>query len=95
MVPVDEAIKKERADALRDLSREKDLAFRAGFIGRELEAVVIARNGRGAEVLTGNNIQVAFADCGAARREFVTVRIAEARVDRTLGVPAEGSGLNF
>jgi threonylcarbamoyladenosine tRNA methylthiotransferase MtaB len=85
MVPVDEAIKKERADALRDLSREKDLAFRARFIGRELEAVVIAKKGRGAEVLTGNNIQVAFADCDAARREFVTVRITAATAAATTG----------
>ena len=42
MEPVDEAVKAARADILRDLSRAKDLAFRAGFVGRELEAVVIA-----------------------------------------------------
>lgn len=50
MEPVDEAVKAERADVLRSLSRAKDLAFRAGFIGRALEAVVIARKGRGAAV---------------------------------------------
>ncbi len=49
MEPVDEAVKAERADVLRDLSRAKDLAFRAGFVGRELEAVVITKEGRGAE----------------------------------------------
>ena len=40
--PVGGAVKAKRADILRDLSRAKDLAFRAGFVGRELEAVVIA-----------------------------------------------------
>ena len=55
---MDEAVKAARADVLRELSRAKDLAFRTGFIGRELEAVVIARKGGGAEVLTGNNISV-------------------------------------
>lgn len=88
MEPVDERVKGRRAAALRDLSRAKDLAFRAGFVGRELEAVVIARKGRGAEVLTGNNIQVAVPDCGAARREFVTVRITAATADNSLGVVA-------
>ena len=86
MEPVDEAVKAERADALRDLSRAKDLAFRAGFAGRELEAVVIARKGRGAEVLTGNNIRVLVAECAVARRDFVTVRITEATADETLGI---------
>ncbi len=85
MEPVDEAIKGERADALRSLSRAKDLAFRAGFVGRELGAVVIARKGRGAEVLTGNNIQVAVPDCGVPRRECVTVRITAATTDGTSG----------
>jgi hypothetical protein len=42
MEPVDGAVKAGRAGVLRDLSRAKDLAFRAGFVGRELEAVVIA-----------------------------------------------------
>jgi threonylcarbamoyladenosine tRNA methylthiotransferase MtaB len=49
MEPVDGAIKAARADLLRDLSRAKDLAFRAGFVGRELEAVVITKKGRGSE----------------------------------------------
>ena len=36
----------------------KDFRFRRRFQGRELEAVVIDRSGRGAEVLTGNFIKV-------------------------------------
>ncbi len=83
MEPVDEAVKAGRADALRDLSRAKGRAFREGLVGRELEAVVIKRKDRGAEVLTGNNISLFVPDCQAVRREFVTVRITE------------GSGLNF
>ena len=86
MEPVDEAIKGARADALRDLSRAKDLAFRAGFVGCELEAVVIARKGRGAEVLTGNNISVFVPECSVARREFMSVRITETTADGTVGL---------
>jgi tRNA A37 methylthiotransferase MiaB len=91
MEPVDEAIKGERADALRALSRAKDLAFRAGFVGHGLEAVVIARKGRGAEALTGNNIRVFVPDCSVARCEFVTLRITEATADGTVGVTADGT----
>jgi len=85
MEPVDEAVKAARADILRDLSRAKDLAFRAGSIGRELEAVVIARKGRGAEVLTGNNISVFVPECDVARRDFATVRLTAATADSTTG----------
>ncbi len=52
MEPVNEAVKAKRAGVLRDLSRAKDLAFRAGFVGRELEAVVIARTKR--EIVLGS-----------------------------------------
>ncbi len=66
----------------------RDLAFRTGFIGRELEAVVIARQGSGAAALTGNNINVAVADCDVPRRELVTVRITEAIADQTHAIVA-------
>ncbi len=88
MEPVGEAVKAARADVLRDLSKAKALAFRTGFIGRELEAVVITRKGRGAEVLTGNNISVAVADCDVPRRELVTVRITGAIAGQTHGIVA-------
>ena len=91
MEPVDEGVKGKRAAALRELSRAKDLVFRAGFIGRELEAVVIARKGRGAEVLTGNNISVFVPECSVARREFMSVRITEATADGTVGMTADGT----
>ena len=74
MKPVDGAVKAKRADILREVSRAKDRAFRARFAGRELEAVVIARKGSGAELLTGNNISVVVPDCPAARRELIGVR---------------------
>ncbi len=86
MEPVDAAVKAERADILRELSRAKDLAFRAGSVGGELEAVVITRKGHGAEVLTGNNIGVTVPDCDVPRRALVKVRITEAVADDTLGV---------
>ena len=86
MEPVDEAVKARRADTLRALSSEKDLAFRTRFIGREIEAVVIARKGGGTEVLTGNNISVIVPDCPTPRREFARIRIIEATPDSTFGV---------
>lgn len=77
MEPVGEKIKMGRAAVLRELSAEKNLDFRRKFVGREFEAVVIAKKGREAEVLTGNYIRVQVQDCPAARREIVKVRINE------------------
>jgi len=52
---VPERVRKERSLALRRLSAEKSLAFRAGFAGRALDAVVIrkGRNGAGRETADG------------------------------------------
>ncbi len=85
MAPVAAAAVRRRAVLLRELSREKDLEFRRGFIGRALEAVVIEKSGRGGTALTGNAIRVALADCPAARRESVVVRIAGAEAGGTTG----------
>ena len=82
MAPVGEKIKMERAAVLRELSGEKNLDFRRKFVGRELEAVVIVKKGREAEVLTGNYIRVRVSDCPAARREIVKVRITAAALHR-------------
>ncbi len=85
MIPPDDAVASRRASLLRALSGDKDLEFRERFIGRELEAVVIARTGPGGVVLTGNAIRVELADCPAARREKVVVRITGASAAGTTG----------
>jgi threonylcarbamoyladenosine tRNA methylthiotransferase MtaB len=74
-----------RAKALRRLAAFNDLRFRRRFLGRTLEAVVIGRTGRGAEVLTGNAIPVAVRDCAAPRRELVRVVIRRVLPERTEG----------
>jgi threonylcarbamoyladenosine tRNA methylthiotransferase MtaB len=90
MGPVGEKTKMERAAVLRELSGEKNLDFRRRFVGRELEAVVIAKKGREAEVLTENYIRVRVSDCPAPRREIVKVRITAVALQKTTGfVPLE------
>jgi threonylcarbamoyladenosine tRNA methylthiotransferase MtaB len=74
-----------RAKVLRRLAAEKDLRFRKRFLGRELEAVVIRRTERGAEVLTDNGISVDVPVSLAPRRELVRVRIDRASPLRTEG----------
>ena len=65
----------ERAKALRRVSALKDFRFRRRFIGRELEAVVIARTAKGAEVLTGNFIRVLVPPSRSREGELVRVAI--------------------
>jgi threonylcarbamoyladenosine tRNA methylthiotransferase MtaB len=79
---VPDRTKKARSIILRRLSAERSFEFRAAFLGRELEGVVV-RNGRGgngnaerrAEVLTGNYFKVLVPTCPASARETVRVRI--------------------
>jgi threonylcarbamoyladenosine tRNA methylthiotransferase MtaB len=93
MGPVGEKIKMERAAVLRELSGEKNLDFRRRFVGRELEAVVIAKKGQEAELLTGNYIRVRVPDCPAARRETVKVGITAVSLQGTTGqAPLELTG---
>jgi len=80
-----DCVVRDRAVALRRLSSEKDMRFRELFLGRELEAVVIQKTGRGAEVLTANNIQVRVPACRAPEREFVRVGIGRVLPGRTEG----------
>jgi threonylcarbamoyladenosine tRNA methylthiotransferase MtaB len=74
-----------RAMTLRRLSAGKAARFRSRFAGRTLEAVVIGRSDRGAEVLTANGIKVDVPFSPASRRELVRVRI-----DRVLPLRTEG-----
>ncbi len=47
MPQVPERLKRERSQALRKLSAEKNLRFRASFLGQDLQAVVIGRGDGG------------------------------------------------
>ena len=83
--PVQPGIVTERAKALRHLSALKDYRFRRRFIGRVLDAVVIDRSEKGAEVLTGNFIKATVPLCQAPVREFVRVMIKRVLPRRTEG----------
>jgi threonylcarbamoyladenosine tRNA methylthiotransferase MtaB len=74
-----------RARELRGLAAAKDLRFRRRFLGRELEAVVITRSERGAEVLTGSGIKIEIPFSPAARGELVRVRVERVLPRRTKG----------
>jgi len=93
---VADAVTKKRSLALRSLSAEKNSEFRASFLGREMEAVVVrkkdgrdpereAGNSGFAELLTGNNIRVVVPSCPAPRREIVRVRITRVLQHSTEG----------
>jgi threonylcarbamoyladenosine tRNA methylthiotransferase MtaB len=71
---VDEKKKKERAALLRKLSRQKNLAFRGLFLGQELEAVVIEKEGEAVDVLTSNYIQIRVPACPAEEGQQVRVK---------------------
>jgi threonylcarbamoyladenosine tRNA methylthiotransferase MtaB len=72
---VDDKNKKERAALLRKISWQKNLAFRSRFLGQELEAVVIEKEGAAADVLTSNYIQIRVPDCPAQEGQRVRVKI--------------------
>ncbi len=84
-VPVDDAVKNSRAAQLRAIGARKDAEFRARFLGRALDGIVIQPAGAGAEVLTANGITVRIAGRGPARGEAVRVRIIDAGERKTLG----------
>jgi threonylcarbamoyladenosine tRNA methylthiotransferase MtaB len=71
---VDDKKKKERAALLRKLSRQKNLAFRSLFLGQELEAIVIEKQGAAADVLTSNYIQIRVPACPAEEGQRVRVK---------------------
>lgn len=74
-----------RARELRRLAAAKGLRFRRRFLGRALEAVVISKTERSAEVLTANGIKVEVPPPPAGRGELVRVRIGRALAGRTEG----------
>ena len=52
-------VKKERAKVLREIGKEKSIAFRKQFLGKELEGLVLTElSGNRSVALTGNYINV-------------------------------------
>jgi threonylcarbamoyladenosine tRNA methylthiotransferase MtaB len=85
MPQVDGAVRKQRAVRLRALSRRKSAAFRRRFLGRVLDGIVIKAAPDGAEVLTGNAIEVEAAGPCPARGEDARVRITAVDGERARG----------
>ncbi len=83
--------KKERADELRDLARQKNFDFRRRFIGRTVEAVVVTKARDGStRVLTDNYIDVVLPGCRVSEKEEVIVRITQVEAQKTLGLELVG-----
>ncbi len=75
---VPEKIKKDRADGLRKISREKNLAFKLKFLNQARRAIVVRKKGDRAEALTDNYIKVILTgnkSQEAGLRQLVPVRI--------------------
>ena len=83
---VSEKIKKERADELRKISREKNLAFKLRFLNEERPAVVIRKKGAKAEALTDNYIKVSLGEAS----EVEVRQLAKVRIKKVL--PSEVTG---
>jgi threonylcarbamoyladenosine tRNA methylthiotransferase MtaB len=78
---------RRRSAALRLLADERSHRFRAGFVGRRLDAVVLAprEDGR-VRALTGNYIEVALDPGTAVRGEVVRARVESVTRDDTRAV---------
>jgi threonylcarbamoyladenosine tRNA methylthiotransferase MtaB len=83
--PVAPSLIRERARIVREISQEKNLAFRSSFIGRELEAVTLAKEENLGEsvVLTGNYIHARVRNSEQAPNRLVKIRIEEAHSSAT------------
>jgi len=82
---VKDGIKHERSAKLRNLSEQKRLAFRLNFLGKDLDGVVVKKSDLGAEILTGNYIDVLVSSCPSRPGEAVKVKITRAEAKQTWG----------
>jgi threonylcarbamoyladenosine tRNA methylthiotransferase MtaB len=82
---VAETVKRERSAALRAWSGERRLAFHQGFLGKELEGIVVKKNRGAAEALTSNYIAVKVPSCPAGQGEEVMVKVLEAGPKQATG----------
>ena len=78
---------RERSRRLRGLGIEKSLAFRQGFVGRMVDALVLEDTFRGERTgLTANYVEVGFESPSIVARGFARVRVTEADSCGTRGV---------
>lgn len=86
--PVPSGALQERVAILRQLSREKNLAFRRRMIGRTLRAITLAGEERGGStgVLTDNYISARVPGLRLPPNRLVAVRIVEAGPESTTAV---------
>jgi threonylcarbamoyladenosine tRNA methylthiotransferase MtaB len=89
---VPETVKRERSAALRAWSGERRLAFHRAFLSRELEAIVVRKQGSAADVLTSNYIAVNVSTCSAAQGEEVRVKILRAGPKQAAGEVVTSAG---
>jgi len=85
---VKDGIKHERSAKLRGLSEHKRLAFRLSFLGQDLDGIVIKKDDRGAEILTGNYIDVLVCSCPGRPGEAVKVKVTRVEAEQTWGETA-------
>lgn len=81
----------DRARVLRQISQEKNLAFRRSFVGRLLPAITLSREeGMGESiVLTENYIHARIPNLTLSPNRLIHVRIVDAQPEATLAVPAD------
>ena len=84
-IVMNDKIKKERAARLRQLSLEKNLAFRRLMVGMEGDAVVIKKGKKSMRVLTDNYIEVQVPTCLTSEKERIKVRITKVTDEQTFG----------
>jgi threonylcarbamoyladenosine tRNA methylthiotransferase MtaB len=78
---------RERSRRLRDLGKEKSLAFRQRLVGRAVDALVLEDTAGGARVgLTANFVEVGFEGRNLPGRGFARIRVTEADSCGTRGV---------
>ncbi len=81
---------KERAETLRKLSEEKKKSFLEGFIGKELEALLLEKDENGMlKGLSRNYIPVLLPVGSAAVNTEITVRVTEVVKDSVQGIPED------
>ncbi len=83
---------RERSRRLRQLGREKNVAFRRGLIGRQRDVLILAERDRDTGLLAGltsNYVEVVFDGPEGLARRFARVTITAASVDRTFAALEE------
>jgi threonylcarbamoyladenosine tRNA methylthiotransferase MtaB len=83
--PVKGRLKKERAAALRELSRQKKMAFQKLMEGKEFKGVVISKNKTASRVLTENYLDVLVPECAAEEKALVDVRLDHVNEQSNIG----------